>query len=124
MSSTLQSQAIAVANQLIAIGQNIYNAQQQSNQSNGVYTQLTLSTVLAALPTCAVNADGTLGAADGTPNPAHVIDTRVIAGLNRAISANDLASLSTFSGAVIALASGNTVTQQGQAPQLLAKLQN
>lgn len=122
MSATLQSQAVAIANQLIGIGQQVYNVQQQINQSNGVYGQLSLSAVLAALPTCAVNADGSLGTADGSPNPAHVVDTRVVENLSRTISANDLASLSTFVAAVSLLAAGSAVTQQGQAPQLLAKL--
>src|SRR5690348_2782599 len=114
MSASLQSQAISVANQLISIGQQVYNLQQQINGTNGVYIQLTLSTALAALPTCVVNTDGSLGTADGSPNAAHVIDTRIAAAssLNRAISANDLASLNTFVAAVASLAAGSAVSQQ------------
>jgi hypothetical protein len=42
-----------------------------------------------ALNTTALAGDGTLGTADGTPNTAHKIDSRVYTALNRAVSATD-----------------------------------
>jgi hypothetical protein len=73
--------------------------------------------------TTPVNADGTLGTADATPNVAHPIDPRVPAqaGLTRAVLAADLGSALTMLQAVSTLLAGSAVTQQGQSPQILAK---
>lgn len=125
MAATLQSQSIQVANELMAIGSTLYTLEQTINQVTQTYTQLTMGTVFAAFPTTAVNADGSLGTADGAANAAHVIDTRIaaVSSLARAISANDLASLVTLLQAVAQLLSGGTPpAQQGQAPQLFQKL--
>jgi hypothetical protein len=127
MTASPSSQAIYVANSLINIGQQLSSLEVTINNLSSQYTLLTLGTALAAMATCVVNADGTLGAADGTPTSGatHVIDTRVAAqaGLSRAISAADLASLNTLLQAVAQVLSGGAPpAQQGQSPQLLAKL--
>jgi hypothetical protein len=44
------------------------------------------------LNTTALAADGSLGTADGSPNTAHKIDSRLYPALNRSISATDLAN--------------------------------
>lgn len=122
MSSTGNSQAIALANEMIALGQQLWNVQQQIQGAVQQFGQLTLATVFNAMATAAVAADGQLGAADISPNVAHVIDTRVYTQLSRVISANDLASLEGLLAAVDTLLKGGAVVQQGQAPQLLQKL--
>lgn len=122
MTSTPQSQVIGAANQLINIGQQLYNLQIAIDAVNKQYSQLTLGTTLGALATTATATDGSLGAADGSPNAAHSIDTRIYTTLSRAISANDLGSLNTLITAVSTLLSGSAVSQQGQAPQLLNKI--
>jgi hypothetical protein len=126
-STNLESQAIGVANTLLTTAQSLVGLINTINQTSGQYTQLTLGTVFAAMPTATPNADGSLGTADATPNVAHPINAPLLQTnqgltLNRAISANDIGSLLTFLQAVAALAAGSAVTQQGQAPQVLAKI--
>ena len=122
MAATSQSQAVAIANNLIGIAQSLYGLQTSIQQATGQFTQLTLATPLGAMATTAVNTDGSLGTADATPVSGHVIDTRVITSLNRAVSATTIESLVTLLQAVNTLLSGSTVSQQGQAPQVLAQL--
>jgi hypothetical protein len=120
--ATLQSQAVQMANGLISVGQALAAAKVQIDQLSAQYTQLTLGTTLAALATAAVNSDGSLGTQDGSPTSGHVIDIRAITGLSRAISASDLGSLLSGLQAVSTLLSGSSVSQQGQMPQILAKI--
>jgi hypothetical protein len=127
MTTTLESQAIGVANTLLMTAQSLVALVNTINATSTEYTQLTLGTVFSAMATAAVNADGSLGTADATPNAAHPINPAALLTaqgltLNRAISATDLGSLLTFLQAVASLAAGNVVTQQGQAPQILAKI--
>ena len=122
MPATLQTQAVQVANNLIGIAQTLYQLQDQINLNAAQFMQLTLGSVFTAMATCASNADGSLGAADAAPAAGHVIDTRVVTGLSRAVSANDLATLNTLLQSVATLLSGAAVTQQGESPQLLNKL--
>jgi hypothetical protein len=123
----LESQAIGVANTLLTTAQSLVGLINTINQISAQYTQLTLGTVFAAMPTAAPNADGSLGAVDSTPNVAHPINSPLLQTsqgltLNRDISANDIGSLLTFLQAVASLAAGSAVAQQGQAPQVLAKI--
>lgn len=124
MAATLSTQAIQIANAEISIGQQLSFIKTQIDQLAAQYTQLTLSTVFAAMATCISNTDGSLGTVDVSPNAAHPIDPRVAAqsGMTRAILATDLASLNTLLQAVSTLLAGSAATQQGQSPQLLAKL--
>ena len=46
------------------------------------YTAINYSTEWNAFPTAPQNTDGSLGTADGTPNTAHPVDTRVAAMAN------------------------------------------
>ena len=121
MSATLQSQAIAMANTITGLCQQLAAIEDAINLVSGQYTQLQGATVLGALATCAANADGSLGAADTTPTTGHVIDTRVFPALSRAQSAYDIGAALTGLQAVAALLAGSPPTQQGQMPQILAK---
>jgi hypothetical protein len=49
-------------------------------------------TIVNALATAPANTDGSLGTADGSPNNAHPIDTRIYASLLYPRSANDFAN--------------------------------
>lgn len=126
MPATPQSQAIAVSNQLISTAQAIYNLSVTATQNVGLFNQNAMAGTLNALATCATNADGSLGIVDASPVNGHVINTALPAnsGLNRAISAADLATIVTFLTAFNSLVAGTAVAQQGEAPQLLAKLIN
>jgi len=108
----------------MTIGQQLNSLKGSIDQIAAQYTQLTLSGVFNAMATAVVNTDGSLGTQDGSPNAAHPIDPRVPAqsALTRAILATDIASLNTLVQAVSTLLAGSAVSQQGQSPQLLAKI--
>lgn len=91
--ATPQSQAVGLANQAASIAQQILVLRATVNDFITQYNDTSASTIWNALATCAQNADGSLGTADGTPNTAHPIDNRVITGLTRATSATNLTNL-------------------------------
>jgi hypothetical protein len=123
MSASLSSQAIQIANGLITITQQLAGLKTSIDQLSAQYTSLTLGTPLAAMATTPVNADGTLGTVDGSPNVNNPIDPRVPAqaGLTRAVKATDIGSALTMLQAVSTLLAGSAVTTQAQSPQILAK---
>jgi hypothetical protein len=89
MPATQQSRAIEVANGVIAVAAQINALCTQINDLLIRFGAGNVNTVMAALPTAAQNADGSLGTADGAPNAAHPIDPRVVPTIARAISSND-----------------------------------
>ena len=90
MSATKQTQTVDIANQIIALAAQIRSVYDQANSLASKYTNQATVATLTGLPTAALNADGTLGAADGSPVAANPIDTRIVTGLNRAISKTKL----------------------------------
>jgi hypothetical protein len=84
------------------------------------YNAIGYSTLWNAMATCLVNADGSLFTADGSPNNAHVIDTRVagLAGLQCDMAANNLVNGAAlllaldvfFTGSTIITGTTNTTT--------------
>ncbi len=77
MATTKCDQAIAAANSLIGIAASIRTLKAQVDDLVNNYNNEGWSTIWGALATAAQNADGSLGTADGSPNTAHPIDTRV-----------------------------------------------
>lgn len=124
MATTPQSQLVTLANQMCASLQSFRSALQTVIDLRNQYTNLEAGTGFAALPTCAVNADGSLGAADSTPDtvtqPLHVIDNRVVSALDVAIASYNLGVVNDILGAFQALFEGNPVTTQNYAPAMLA----
>jgi hypothetical protein len=116
------TQAIGILNAMVDAAATLYTELETIQQLNSQWLNETLATEVAAMATCASLPDGSLGAADGTPNTAHLIDTRVYSTLKRALSEADYAALNTFFSAFINLMAGAAVTQQGQAPGLFARL--
>lgn len=92
MGATPGTQAINLANDLLPVMQLLQQARNAGDDWLKKYTALAASTAWNAMATAPANADGTLGAADGAPNNAHPIDTRVAAqaGLLVPVSANSL----------------------------------
>src|SRR5579859_8118295 len=88
--ATKQSAAVNGANALGALVQSLLSVRSQVNEFVSKYNDENWSAVWNALPTAPANADGSLGTADGTPNNAHPIDTRIISGLTFPVAANDL----------------------------------
>lgn len=126
MTATLQTQTIQIIDSLVMAANLFTAAKAAIDQVSATYTQETLGTVIAALATAPLAADGSLGTSDVSPNSAHPIDYRIYASLaiplTRAISANDIGSLLTGLQAVSTMLAGGAASQQGQLPQLLAKV--
>lgn len=93
MAPTKQLQAVALLNQTYSLINQLQGLGLAVNALASQYNNTGASTFWSAMPTCAQNADGSLGTADATPNAAHPIDTRVVTGLLRAVPANDGMSL-------------------------------
>ena len=66
-------------------------------------------TMVNALATAALNTDGSLGTADGSPNNAHPIDTRIYTTLLYPRSANDFSNAVTAIEALQAFFTGGVV---------------
>jgi hypothetical protein len=116
------TQAIGILNSMVAAASALQTQLGVIQQLNSQWLNETLATEVAAMATCVTLPDGNLGAADATPNTAHIIDVRVYSTLNRALSEADYAALNTFFSAFINLMNGVAVAQQGQAPGLFARL--
>ena len=109
MSATKQSQAISLANELIGLAGQLQSVNFTSSNLSQRYGNQGTQGVLNALPTCALNADGTLGAADVTPVAGNPIDTRVVTGLNRACTAQHLIAVKNIMNEFIAFMSNAAV---------------
>lgn len=121
MSATLNSQTIQLANHGMALMQSLAGRLQDAQAFVTQFVALNATAQLEAMPTCATNTDGTLGTADATPTSGHVIDTRVVTDLNRAIAAYDLGVIENRIADVISLTQGNAVAAQNTWPAELAK---
>lgn len=111
MAATPQSQAINGANDLLAIMQQFQSARAAADNWLRQYNASNWSAVWNALATAPANADGSLGTADGSPNTAHPIDTRVAsqAGLQTPISAANLVNGAAIVTALDAFFTGGVV---------------
>ena len=90
MAATKQTMAVAAINRLLAIMVQLQATRASINDFVEDYNGANWSAVWNALPTAPANTDGSLGTADGSPNNAHPIDTRIIPNLNTDMAANDL----------------------------------
>jgi len=116
MSGTLNSQAIRIANNIVSISQQMMVLYQQIVALDAAWTDTGAATVLAAMATTAVNADGSPGAADGAPNTAHPISS---VALSQALSSTQFTQAKTILDAIKSLIEGNAVTAQGGARAIL-----
>lgn len=92
MPATPQSQAINGANDLLFVMQQLQQVRATVDNYVRQYVAANYSAEWNAFPTAAVNADGSLGTADATPNTARPIDTRIanVSGLQVPLSATNL----------------------------------
>lgn len=111
MAATQQSQAIANANAIIGLSQQLLGLYTAITALNNAWGDDGSLTVVQALATAAQNADGSLGAADATPGNTHPIDTRLAANstLSRAVSANTLTSALTQLNNVVSFINGGAI---------------
>jgi len=125
MPATKQSQAIALANRLLLAGQSAYDLKAEIDAILSLWQETNAGAVFNSMQTAAVNADGSLGAADAAPIVTNPINVQVppYNSLMRAISANDLAALNTLMGSLQTLLGGTgDPGQQAAFPQALAKI--
>lgn len=73
MANTPQQNAINLANSLLAVMGSLSNLKQQIDQIVSIYNAEQVNTVWSAMATAALNADGSLGAADASPVTTHPI---------------------------------------------------
>jgi hypothetical protein len=112
MAATQQSQAIQVVNTLISLSTQLMNVYQQMVALDAAWTDQGAATVIAALGTVAINADGSLGAADGAPNVAHPLDPAKYPTLSHSLSSNQIAQCKTILDGLVSYVNGQAVTTQ------------
>lgn len=117
--ATAQSQAIGVANQIISCAQQLLALKVQIDAASAAWTDDAVANTLNALQTCALAADGSLGAVDGTPNVAHPINTATYTALSRALSANQIASMLTIIQNISTYVNGGAVSATASARAIL-----
>lgn len=123
MPANPNSVAVDMSNRIIAAMQDFALLQSKLESMNQIYISNQVGSTISAFPTCAVNADGTLGTADVTPSTAdgHVIDPRAVSGLSRSTTAFNLGSALTLIQQFLNLVKGQVVTTQPSAPDLIAE---
>lgn len=119
MSATQNSQAIQVANQLISLSQQLMGIYQQMVILDAAWTDDAVATIIAALGTTALNADGTPGTADGSPNAAHPINLATYPTLLRAVSSTQIAQAKSIMDGIVAYVGGQAVSTQAGARAIL-----
>lgn len=119
MSTSPQSQAIQIANQLIANSQQLMTLYQSMVTLDQQWTDDAAATTIAAMGTVALNLDGSPGTADGAVNVAHPISPTLYPGLSRLISSNQIGQLKTILDGIVAYVGGSAVTTQASARPIL-----
>lgn len=120
--STQQDQAIAVANQLVTLVNQLTGIATQISTASATWTNLSAANKINALSTAAALPTGGLGSADVSPTVTNPVDTRVSGqgNLSKAMSANNIAALVTYLTGVQSAINGSAVGANGTAVQLQA----
>lgn len=115
MAATPQTQAIQVANQLINLAQELISIYQAMVILDAAWSDQGVASTLAAMATATLNADGSIGAVDGSPNVNHPINP----GLTRAISSTQISQIKTIMDGIVNYVGGSAVTTQAGARAIL-----
>jgi hypothetical protein len=115
--STPQNQAINVANNIIGLAAQLKAVYDAYKVVSAQWTDVAVANTLNAQATALANTDGSLGAADGTPNVAHPIAT---VGLSRALSANQVTSMKTVLDGFVTYVEGGAVSANPGARAILS----
>jgi hypothetical protein len=108
--ATQQTQAIQNVNTIISLAQQLLALSTSITSINNAWQDDGTANVINAMGTQALNTDGSLGAADGSPNNAHPMNLTTYPTLSRAISANQVASLLTVLNNIPVYVSGSSVS--------------
>jgi len=114
MAATKQTQTIAIANELIGLAGQLQSILFTASNLSQRYGNQGVQVVLNNLPTAVYNADGTLGTADVTPVNTNPIDTRIITGLNRACTPQQLIAVKTIMNDFITFMTNATTAASAQ----------
>lgn len=119
MTAVPQQQALNTINNLISAAQTIiavYNNQAALDQ---YWTDNGVANIMAAMGTVALNADGTVGAADGAPNETHPLSPTTYPSLTRTLTPTQVTQIKSILDAVVSLINGNAVSAQTGARAIL-----
>src|SRR5262245_47669551 len=119
MAATPQSQAIEVTNKLISAAQQLMTVYLMMVNIDAEWTDDQVAAYVSKMSTVAVNTDGSLGAADATPNVAHPIDVGKYTSLGRAMSSDQIAQLKTILDGIVQYVGGQSVAAQPGARAIL-----
>jgi hypothetical protein len=119
MAATLQSQAIDATNSGINAAQTLMTLYVQLVHVQNVWQDMNVGQTLTAMNTVALNADGSMGAADASPNANHPIDTTKYPTLSRSLSSTQIAQIKTILDGVVSYINGTAVTTQPGARAIL-----
>lgn len=114
--TTPQTQAAQVANSLIALSSQLMGIYTQMVALDAQWTDQGVANILAAMATGALGTDGSIGAADGTPNTAHPITSPL---LSRAVSSVQIGQMKTIMDGIVAYVGGSAVSTQTGARAIL-----
>lgn len=112
------------ANQIIGLVQQMKSLRAAIADLLVVNTNNPLGTLFNAMPTTVLNADGTLGTADGTPTSGHYVDPRAAANINisRVVKNTDLTNGLQAVVNLNSFLAGQAVAANASMPQFLDAL--
>lgn len=116
---TIQSQAIQNANTIMNLATQLLSLSQQVTIVNNAWLDDATANTLNAMGTVALNADGTLGTADPSPNTSHPLNLALYPTLNRALSANQIASMLTVLNSIPSFVAGNAIASTASVRAIL-----
>ena len=115
--------AVSYANQIQSILQQLRAMRVSAQEIKTINTATPLGNWWNVLSTTALATDGSLGTADGSPNTAHPIDSRVYPALTRGqVSATQMASALGLVLNIVDLCAGTAIGANGAAPGTLDSL--
>jgi len=107
MATSPQTQAINTANEIINVAGQLKALYDLATLIQAQWTDNAVANTPNAQATAVVNADGSTGAVDGTPNVAHQITN---SNLVRSLSANQITSMKTVLDTFVSMVNGNAVS--------------
>jgi hypothetical protein len=119
MAATVQSQAIQASNDGIGCAQQVMSLFTQLVQLQQQWQDVNVGGTLSSMSTVALNADGSLGASDATPNPNHPIDPAKYPGIARAVTSTQIAQIKTILDGIVDYVNGQAVQTQPGARAIL-----
>jgi hypothetical protein len=119
MAATLQSQSIGVVNSVVVSARQLMGFYDQFVQLQQQWNDNSVAQIIEAMETVALNSDGSIGAADPSPDNDHPIDPAKYPDFTRALSANQIIQIKGIVDGFVAYIDGQAVPATPSARQLL-----